>query len=95
MKLIGRFLLCVLIGIAGHQTNKIIEPLEYPGDSRPPVGAAWYRVLRYAIGGVMLGIAQLVMLGNRRDADGVIGAYFMGAVGVGSGVALGYWLDER
>ena len=93
--IVFRFLACVGVGLVGHQTSQIIDGLQYPDDSVPPVGVAWYRILRYAIGGVMLGIGQLIMLGSKRDAEHIIASYFTGAVGIGAGVALGYWLDEE
>lgn len=95
MRLSIKLILCHLLGIAGHQLHHIITPLQFPTTHIPPVGAAWYRHLRYAIGGMMIGIMLFIMLSDHDDRDAILMEYFGGLVFLGAGVAAGYWWDEK
>ncbi len=92
-----KFILCVLLGILGHQTSPIFDAMEDRLNGR---GLAWPRIGRYAVGGIMIWIANRVMLRHAEfeknaavNVDIIDGAIAKGLIGVGSGVAAGYVLD--
>ncbi len=93
-----KFFLCVALGVVGHQTSPIFDSIEKGMNGH---GTAWPRIGRYAVGGVMINMATLIMLrgsrysfDDRTNTEMVGGAMSNGMVAVGAGVALGYVLDR-
>ena len=82
-----RFVTCFLVGLAGHLFHYPISALETGANRR-----VWYRLARYGIGYILLGVALLINTPAERAVE-TLEAYSAGAIPVGAGVVAGYMLD--
>lgn len=93
MRLIAKFITALAIGYAISRTERPIHAMEK--SIAGAVGISdWYLILRYIIGTGALFIALLIMLADDDELSPhlqTVGmAALSGAVGVGSGVGLGF-----
>ena len=85
--IILRLFIAFLIGFAGHQTNPLFQRWE-KGNA-----PAWPRLGRYSVGTLLLYLAMIVM-SPRKHWEVLTHSFLSAAVGLGTGVAAGWVVDE-
>lgn len=88
MSFVFKFLVNILIGYAAHQTSYLFDRWEANG------AGAWSRLGRYSVGTVALALGFAVVSDAEMSRAGAFEKLLTAAVGVGSGVAGGYVVDN-